>query len=134
MTSEPKEKPINSSAAQSSPSAPQPAKPATQPAKQEPEAPPFEKEIVSQIKSHFGNDKIKVSYIRPLRIKINVDPNDTVEVATFIRDNLGFDHAEAVSGTDYPKDKQLKCSVYTLKVILETNDLYYPKTGRIYHL
>src|ERR671938_392945 len=45
MSSDPKEKPINSSAAQSSPSHPTPAKPATQPAKQEPEPPPFEKEI-----------------------------------------------------------------------------------------
>jgi NADH-quinone oxidoreductase subunit C len=115
MSSEPKEKPINSSAAQSSPSpttsakpATQPAKPATQPAKQEPEAPPFEKEIVSQIISHFGDDKIKVSYIRPLRIKINVDQSNIVEIATFIRDNLGLDHAEAVSGTDYPKDDQIE--------------------------
>jgi len=115
MTSEPKEKPIESSTTQSSPSstqpakpATQPAKPATQPAKQEPESPPFEKEIVSQILSHFGNDKIKVSYIRPLRIKISVDPSNIVEVATFIRDNLGLDHAEAVSGTDYPKDGQIE--------------------------
>ena len=108
MSSDPKEKPINSSAAQSSPSHPTPAKPATQPAKQEPEPPPFEKEIVSQIISHFGDDKIKVSYIKPLRIKITVDSNNIVEVATFIRDNLGFDHAEAVSGTDYPKDDQIE--------------------------
>ena len=113
MTSEPKEKPINSpQSSQPSPApakpATQPAKPATQPAKREPEAPPFEKEIVSQIISHFGNDKIIVSYIRPLRIKISVDPTNIVEVATFIRDNLGFDHAEAVSGTDYPKDDQIE--------------------------
>ena len=108
MTSEPKEKPVNPSSPQSSPSSTAAPKPATQPPKQEPEAPPFEKEIVSQIISHFGNDKIKVSYIRPLRIKITVDSNNIVEVATFIRDNLGFDHAEAVSGTDYPKDDQIE--------------------------
>ena len=116
MTSEPKEKPTNSLPPQSSsPSSPPPSpKPAagspppSPPAKREPEAPPFEKGIVSQIISHFGNDKIKISYIRPLRIKINVNPADIVEVATFIRDNLGFDHAEAVSGTDYPKDDQIE--------------------------
>jgi NADH-quinone oxidoreductase subunit C len=108
MTSEPKEKPVNPSSPQSSPSSTAAPKPATQPPKQEPEAPPFEKEIVSQIISHFGDDKIKVSYIRPLRIKINVDPSNIVEIATFIRDNLGFDHAEAVSGTDYPKDDQIE--------------------------
>ena len=119
MTSEPKEKPTNSSSQQSSsPSSPPPSPPSPKPAagspppsppaKREPEAPAFEKGIVSQIISHFGNDKIKISYIRPLRIKIDVNPADIVEVATFIRDNLGFDHAEAVSGTDYPKDDQIE--------------------------
>jgi NADH-quinone oxidoreductase subunit C len=129
MTSDPKENPTNSITQQpsssSSSSSPPPAKPAAQPpakpaaqppakpaaqppAKPEPEAPPFERGLVSQIISQFGNDKIKVSYIRPLRIKISVNPEDIVEVATFIRDNLGFDHAEAVSGTDYPKDDQIE--------------------------
>jgi NADH:ubiquinone oxidoreductase subunit C len=119
MSSEPKEKPTPPTpakpatqpakpATQPAKPATQPAKPATQPAKQEAEAPPFEKGIVSQIISHFGDDKIKVSYVRPLRIKISVDPANIVEVATFIRDNLGFDHAEAVSGTDYPKDDQIE--------------------------
>ena len=129
MTGEPKEKPSTNSSRQQSSSSPSyppsppspkpaastpPSKPAagssppSPPAKREPEAPPFEKGIVSQIISHFGNDKIKISYIRPLRVKINVNPADIVEVATFIRDNLGFDHAEAVSGTDYPKDDQIE--------------------------
>jgi NADH-quinone oxidoreductase subunit C len=133
MTSELKEKPTTNSSPQqssshsspppssSTPSQPSPkpavasspkpaagSSPPSPPAKREPEAPPFEKGIVSQIISHFGNDKIKISYIRPLRIKINVNPADIVEVATFIRDNLGFDHAEAVSGTDYPKDDQIE--------------------------
>jgi NADH:ubiquinone oxidoreductase subunit C len=123
MTSEPKEKPTNSSPQQSSfspssstpsppsPPSPKPAagsSPPSPPAKREPEAPPFEKGIVSQIISYFGTDKIKISYIRPLRIKIDVNPADIVDVATFIRDNIGFDHAEAVSGTDYPKDDQIE--------------------------
>ena len=114
MTSDPKEEPTNSITQQqpsssSSSAAPPPAKPAAPPpAKQEPEAPAFEKGLASQIISQFGNDKIKVSYIRPLRIKISVAPADIVEIATFIRDNLGFDHAEAVSGTDYPKDNQIE--------------------------
>src|SRR5689334_8537501 len=101
MTSEPKEKPTNSSSQQSSsPSSPPPSPPSPKPAagspppsppaKRGPEAPAFEKGIVSHIISHFGNDKIKISYIRPLRIKIDVNPADIVEVATFIRDNLGF--------------------------------------------
>jgi NADH:ubiquinone oxidoreductase subunit C len=91
-----------------SPSTP-PSKPpaTTSVAKKEPEPPLFEKELVSQISSQLG-DKIKVSYIRPLRIKIYVDPANIVEVASFLRDSMAFDHAESVAGTDYPKDNQIE--------------------------
>jgi NADH-quinone oxidoreductase subunit C len=86
----------------------QPSKPAANTSvKKEPEPPSFEKGLVTQISSIFG-DKIKISYIRPLRIKIYVDPANIVEVASFLRDSMAFDHAEAVAGTDYPKDNQIE--------------------------
>jgi len=94
-------------------SPPPPSKPASSSsagatiAKKEPEPPPFEKGLVTQLSSRFG-DKVKASYIRPLRIKIYVDPANIVEVASFLRDSMGFDHAEAVAGTDYPKDNQIE--------------------------
>ncbi len=86
------------------------AKPAAgaPPPKKEPEAPPFEKGLVEEIKKKFGESIIKVVFIKPLRIKIQVDPNNIVEVATFLRDSMGFDHAESVAGTDYPKDGQIE--------------------------
>jgi NADH:ubiquinone oxidoreductase subunit C len=81
---------------------------AAPPAKtQQPEPPAFEKGLVDQIKNKFG-DNIKILFIKPLRIKIQVDPQDIVGVANFLRDNLGFDHAESVAGTDYPKDNQIE--------------------------
>jgi NADH:ubiquinone oxidoreductase subunit C len=81
---------------------------AAPPAKtQQPEPPAFEKELVDQIKNKFG-DNIKILFIKPLRIKIQVDPQDIVGVANFLRDSLGFDHAESVAGTDYPKDNQIE--------------------------
>ena len=85
------------------------AKPAAaaQPAKKEPEAPPFEKGLVEEIKKQFG-DSIKVVFIKPLRMKIMVEPKDIVAVATFLRDTMKFDHAESVAGTDYPKDNQIE--------------------------
>jgi len=94
-------------------SPPPPSKPASSSsagatiAKKEPEPPPFEKGLVTQLSSRFG-DKVKASYIRPLRIKIYVDPANIVEMASFLRDSMGFDHAEAVAGTDYPKDNQIE--------------------------
>jgi NADH:ubiquinone oxidoreductase subunit C len=99
----------------SSPPPPPPSKPASSSsagaaatiAKKEPEPPPFEKGLMTQLSSQFG-DRVKASYIRPLRIKIYVDPADIVEVASFLRDSMAFDHAEAVAGTDYPKDNQIE--------------------------
>ena len=77
------------------------------PAKTQPEPPPFEKGLVEQIRSKFG-DLVKVVFIKPLRIKILVEPQDIVGVAGFLRDSMGFDHAESVGGTDYPKDNQIE--------------------------
>jgi NADH-quinone oxidoreductase subunit C len=90
-----------------------PPTPAAKPApasalqKKEPEPPAFEKGLADEIKKKFG-EAVKVVYVRPLRIKIQVEPRDIVEVATFLRDRMGFDHAESVGGTDYPKDKQIE--------------------------
>jgi NADH:ubiquinone oxidoreductase subunit C len=92
---------------------PSPSKPTatTTIAKKEPEPPPFEKGLMTQLFSQFG-DKVKASYIRPLRIKIYVDPANIVEVASFLRDSMGFDHAESVAGTDYPKDNQIEVAYH----------------------
>ena len=96
-----------------SPSPPSPSKPAatTTIAKKEPEPPPFEKGLMTQLSTRFG-DKVKASYIRPLRIKIHVDPANIVEVASFLRDSMGFDHAESVAGIDYPKDNQIEVAYH----------------------
>ena len=96
-------------AASSPPPKPAAAKPAAAapPQKKEPEAPPFEKGLVEEIKGKFG-ESIKTVFIKPLRIKIMVEPKDIVDVATFLRDSMGFDHAESVAGTDYPKDGQIE--------------------------
>ena len=89
-------------------------KPVTKPApstntltKKEAEPPAFEKGIIEKLVNEFGN-RINVIYIRPLRMKIMVEPGDVLAIAIFLRDNLGFDHAESVAGTDYPKDNQIE--------------------------
>jgi NADH:ubiquinone oxidoreductase subunit C len=71
------------------------------------EPPAFEKGIIDRVVNEFGN-KVKVLYIKPLRVKIAVDPADIVAIAIYLRDTLGFDHAESVAGTDYPKDGQIE--------------------------
>ncbi|MGI0019292.1 MAG: NADH-quinone oxidoreductase subunit C [Nitrososphaera sp.] len=84
-----------------------PATAGAPPAKKEPEPPAFEKGLAQQLTARFG-DAVKILYIRPLRIKVMVEPSSLVEVATFLRDSVGFDHAESAGGTDYPKDSQIE--------------------------
>jgi NADH:ubiquinone oxidoreductase subunit C len=64
--------------------------------------PQFEKGIIDELVLKFG-DSIKIIYVKPLRIKIEVPSKDIVEIARHLRDESGFDHAESVSATDYPK-------------------------------
>ena len=70
--------------------------------------PEFENSIVNQLVTRFTDKVVQVVYVRPGRTKILVPPNEIVQVATFIKDTLKFDHAESVSGTDYPKDNQIE--------------------------
>jgi NADH:ubiquinone oxidoreductase subunit C len=115
MSSEKKEQPGKPATPPAKPTVakpPVPSKPpapaaATSPQKAEPEPPAFEKGMADQIKKRFG-EAVKVIFVRPRRIMISVAPRDIVEVATFLRDEMGLDHAESAGGTDYPKDSQIE--------------------------
>ena len=82
-------------------SAPQPAKT---------ELPKEEKSILDTL-SQLG-EKSKLAFAKPNRIKITVDRSNLVEVARFVRDNLHFDHCTNVTGTDFPKDKQIEITYH----------------------
>ena len=80
------------------------AKPA---AEEKVDLPEFEKGIADRIVSKFG-EKTEIGFIKPDRVRINVGKENVHEVAEFIRDELNFDHAESVSGVDYPQDKEIE--------------------------
>ncbi len=71
------------------------------------ELPKFEKGLADTIVEKFGT-RIKVAFVKPDRVRINVGRDDIKEVAEFLRDVLNFDHAESVSGVDYPQDKEIE--------------------------
>jgi len=71
------------------------------------ELPKFEKSISDKIVEKFGT-KAKVAFVKPDRVRIDVGRDDIKEVAEFVRDVLNFDHAESVSGTDYPEDNSIE--------------------------
>jgi len=68
--------------------------------------PAFEKSITDKIQKKFG-DKVEIVYVKPNRTRVNVKKEDVVKTAQFIRE-MGFDHAESVSGVDYPENKEIE--------------------------
>ncbi len=69
--------------------------------------PKFEKEQSNKITEKFGS-KTEIAFVKPDRIRINVKKEDILEVASFIRDELNYDHAESVTGVDFPSDKEIE--------------------------
>lgn len=69
--------------------------------------PKFEKEQVNKITEKFGS-KTEVAFVKPDRVRINVKKEDVLEVASFIRDELNYDHAESVTGVDFPDEKEIE--------------------------
>ena len=87
-------------------SPPKDPKKETTPEKVEDTAPAFEKSYVDQIANQFSDD-VEVEYIKENRTRLNVKKEKIIDVAKFIKDNTPFDHAESVSGVDYPQDKEI---------------------------
>ncbi len=95
---------------QSAPPTPQSSTPpAPSESKQPPvkEIPPFEKSIADKIESQFGS-KVKIDFIKPLRIRIKTSKEDVLQVAKFVRDEMHYDHAESVTGVDFPTEKEIE--------------------------
>ena len=71
------------------------------------ELPKFEKEQSDKITAKFGS-KAEIAFVKPDRIRVNVKKEDILDVASFIRDELNYDHAESVTGVDFPADKEIE--------------------------
>ena len=67
----------------------------------------FEKSLADKIVSKFG-DKATIAFVRPNRIRVNTKKEDILDIASYIRDELKFDHAESVAGVDYPRTKEIE--------------------------
>jgi len=78
----------------------------------------LESSLSNSISKKFPN--VEIVYVKPNRIRVNVKKEEIIDVASFIRDELNFDHAESVSGVDYPEDKQIEV-VYHLGSYTDTS-------------
>tara|TARA_Y100000590_G_scaffold123113_1_gene140983 strand:+ start:40 stop:654 length:615 start_codon:yes stop_codon:yes gene_type:complete len=107
-TSENKEPPKNTETkqAEEKPKTPPPKTTPPKPAKEEAPPPKFEKSIIDFIKNHFGDD-VDVDYIKENRTRINVKKEKILDIAKFIKDETPFDHAESVTGVDFPDEGEI---------------------------
>ena len=83
------------------------AKPVPKPTSEEKPLPEFEKGLSDKITTKFGQ-KIQIRFVKPDRVGIKVARENIREVAIYLRDQLNFDHAESVTGVDYPADKEIE--------------------------
>jgi NADH:ubiquinone oxidoreductase subunit C len=67
----------------------------------------IENSICNDLSSKFS-EKVQLIYVTPKRIKVYVEPQNIVEVATYLKNELNLDHAESVCGTDYPSDNAIE--------------------------
>jgi len=50
----------------------------------------LDKSLSDSISKKFSN--VEIAYVKPDRIRVNVKKEEIIDVATFIRDELNFDH------------------------------------------
>lgn len=74
---------------------------------QQQELPKFEKDLSDKITSKFST-KAEIAFVKPDRIRVNVKKEDILEIASFIRNDLNYDHAESVTGVDFPAEKEIE--------------------------
>ena len=71
-------------------------------------SPTREEEIVAKLKARFP-EAIKGSKVEgKRRITIAFEKDKLLQIATFMRDELGFDHVKGVAGVDEPTHKRIK--------------------------
>jgi len=88
----------------------QPQTPETKPVAKAPpqkDLPQFEKSIADKLEGKFG-PKAAIEFVKVNRIRVKVKKEDVLDVARFIRDEIHFDHAESVTGVDYPDQKEIE--------------------------
>ena len=67
-----------------------------------------EEKIIQKLKEQFPNEIKGSRIIRSSRPEITVSPEKILEIATFLRDQLGFDHPNGVSGVDYNRESRFE--------------------------
>jgi len=74
---------------------------------------PREEEIINQLKRQFPEAIKEAKVDRARRVTITFDKDHLKEIATFMRDQAGFDHVKGIAGIDYPTHKKIEVLYFT---------------------
>jgi NADH:ubiquinone oxidoreductase subunit C len=67
-----------------------------------------EEELVGQLRSQFPEAIKEAKVDRAHRITVVFEKDHLLDIATFMRDKLGFDHVKGVAGVDFPTHKKIE--------------------------
>lgn len=76
--------------------------------------------LIHALKERFPSDIKDAKTIRRSRVEVTVAPEKIVDIAIFLRDDLGFDHPTGVSAVDYNREARFEI-VYHLSSIQTPN-------------
>lgn len=81
------------------------------------QTPSREDDLVNKLKARFP-EAVKGSKVEGTRrILITFDKDKLLEMATFVRDELGFDHVKGIAGVDEPTHKLIKVLYFAGSVL-----------------
>jgi NADH:ubiquinone oxidoreductase subunit C len=67
-----------------------------------------EKNLINQLKTRFPQEIKETKIDRARRVTVAFEKDHVLDIAKFMRDELGFDHVKGVAGVDYPAQKKLE--------------------------
>lgn len=77
--------------------------------------------LIHRVKDQFPNDVKGAGVIRQSRPEIVVTPEKLREVALYLRDQMGFDHPNGVSGVDYNREGRFEIVYHTSSLASREN-------------
>jgi NADH:ubiquinone oxidoreductase subunit C len=67
-----------------------------------------EETLINQLKTRFAQEIKETKIDRARRVTVTFEKDHVLDIAKFMRDELGFDHVKGVAGVDYPAQKKLE--------------------------
>jgi NADH-quinone oxidoreductase subunit C len=72
-----------------------------------------EEAAINQLKTRFPEAIKETKVDRARRVTVEFDGAHLIEIAKFMRDELGFDHVKGIAGVDYPTHKKIELLYFT---------------------